>query len=86
MFFYRLKGSGFIQSLSNVQPDFRVAAAVAADGMASRFSLAFGHDMRCRGDRLLFFQGTSDNHLSLVAAVLAFTYLFEFLFRHEISS
>ena len=37
---YRLKGSGFIQSLSDVQPDIRLTAAVAADGMTFRFALA----------------------------------------------
>lgn len=52
----RLKWPGFNQPLSDVQPDVRLAAAVAADGMALRFAFAFGNDTGCRSDRLLFFQ------------------------------
>jgi hypothetical protein len=84
--FFHLKGLGFIQPLLDVQPDIRLTAAVAADGMTFGFAFTFSHDTRRRFGCFLFFQGAGDNHFGFVAAVFALAYLLEFLFRHEISS
>jgi hypothetical protein len=42
--------SGFNPSLSDVQPDIRLAAAVAADGMTFGFPFTFSHDTRRSGE------------------------------------
>jgi hypothetical protein len=80
----RLRGNGPSARLY-IQPDIRLSAAVTAHGMAERFALFFGHDVRIEigVGRFIIFQPTGNLHFSFVAAVFASADLFEFLFRHE---
>jgi hypothetical protein len=80
--FFHLKGLGFIQPLLDVQPDIRLTAAVAADGMTFGFAFTFSHDTRRRFGCFLFFQGAGNDHFGLVAAVFTFTHLFELFLWH----
>jgi hypothetical protein len=72
-------------SILYIQPDIRLAAAVAAHGMAARFARFLGHDVRFQAGigRLFFRQGAGNLHLGFVAAVFASADLFKFFLCHE---
>jgi hypothetical protein len=72
-------------SILYIQPDVRLAAAVAAHGMAARFARFLGHDVRFQAGigRLFFRQGAGNFHFGFIAAVFTSAHLFEFLLRHE---
>jgi hypothetical protein len=84
--FCRLKGSSIIQPQLYVQPDIRLATAVAADGMPFGFAFTFSHDMGRYIGCFFFFQGTGNDHFGFVTAVLTFTHLLESFLSHHCTS